>query len=176
MKLSPRTTFTFSLGLLTVGLLAGCTTTPTSTPAPSVGASRQATEEDLPPITLPVNTCYKNDAIDSAGDTFTIQIGDKDVPYGQSACFVTDDRNTEIKFYRNTSRDTFYATFKASNQYIGNPWLSIKFVDDSEPNSHTYKVYETYTYEDPYEFIYTVLRKGDTNEMKQFTVDISLRQ
>ena len=176
MKLSPRTTFTFTLGLLTAAVLAGCTTTPTSTPAPSVSASRQATEEDLPPITLPVNTCYKNDAIDSAGDTFTIQIGDKDVPYGKSACFVTDDRNTQIKFYRNTSRDEFYATFKASNQYIGNPWLSIKFVDDLEPNSHTYAVYETYTYEDRYEFIYTVLRKEDTNEMKQFTVDISLRQ
>ena len=175
MKLSPRTTATFTLGLLTVGLLAGCATTPTSTPAPSVSASRQATEEDAS-ITLPVNTCYKNDAIDSAGDTFTIQIGDKDVPYGKSACFVTDDRNTQIKFYRNTSRDEFYATFKASNQYIGNPWLSIKFVDDLEPNSHTYAVYETYTYEDRYEFIYTVLRKEDTNEMKQFTVDISLRQ
>ena len=177
MKLSPRTTFTFSLGLLTVGLLAGCTTTPTSTPAPSVGASRQATEEDLPPITLPVNTCYTNDAIDSAGDTFTIQIGDKDVPYGKSECFVTNDRATEIKFYRNTNRDIFYATFKANNQLIGNPWLSIRFVDDLEPQLlQQYEVYETHTYEDPYEFIYTVLRKEDTNEMKQFTVDISLRQ
>ena len=176
MKLSPRTTFTFSLGLLTVGLLAGCTTTPTSTPAPSVGASRQATEEDLPPITLPVNTCYKNDAIEPAGDTFTIQIGDKDVPYGKSECFVTNDRATEIKFYQGTSRDKFYATFKASNQYIGKPWLSIKFVDELEPHSHQYAANETYTYEDRYEFIYTVLRKEDTNEMKQFTVDISLRQ
>ena len=176
MKLSPRTTFTFTLGLLTAAVLAGCTTTPTSTPAPSVGASRQATEEDLPPITLPVNTCYKNDAIDPAGDTFTIQIGDKDVPYGKSECFVTNDRATEIKFYRNTSRDIFYATFKASNQYIGKPWLSIRFVDELEPHSHQYAVYETYTYEDDYEFIYTVLRKEDTNEMKQFTVGISLRQ
>ena len=42
MKLSPRTTFTFSLGLLTVGLLAGCTTTPTSTPSPAVSVDRQA--------------------------------------------------------------------------------------------------------------------------------------
>ena len=175
MKLSPRTTTAFTLALVTAGLLAGCTTTSTSTPAPSVSASRQATEEDAP-ITLPVNTCYTNDAIDSAGDTFTIQIGDKDVPYGKSECFVTNDRNTQIKFYRNTSRDIFYATFKASNQYIGKPWLSIKFVDELEPNSHTYDVYETYTYEDRYEFIYTVLRKEDTNEMKQFTVDISLRQ
>ena len=175
MKLSPRTTFTFSLGLLTVGLLAGCTTTPTSTPAPSVGASRQATEEDLPPITLPVNTCYKNDAIEPAGDTFTIQIGDKDVPYGKSECFVTNDRATEIKFYQGTSRDIFYATFKASNPYIEKPWLSIKFEDELEPHSHQYKMYETYTYEDRYENLYTVLRKEDTNEMKQFTVDISLR-
>ena len=172
MKLSPRTTATFTLGLLTVGLLAGCATTPTSTPTPSVSASRQATEEDAS-ITLPVNTCYKNDVIGDAGDT--IQIGDKDVPYGKSACFVTDDRNTQIKFYRNTSRDEFYATFKASNQYIGNPWLSIKFVDDLEPNSHTYEVYATYTYEDRYEFVYTVLRKEDTNKMKQFTVDISTK-
>ena len=175
MKLSPRTTATFTLGLLTVGLLAGCATTPTSTPAPSVGASRQATEEDLPPITLPVNTCYKNDAIDSAGDTFTIQIGDKDVPYGKSACFVTDDRDTEIKFYQGTKRVEFLATFKASNPYIGKPWLSIKFVDELEPNSHQYAANETITYEDRYEFVYTVLRKEDTNEMKQFTVDISTK-
>ena len=42
MKLSPRTTATFTLGLLTVGLLAGCATTPTSTPSPSVSASREA--------------------------------------------------------------------------------------------------------------------------------------
>ena len=173
MKLSPRTTATFTLGLLTVGLLAGCATTPTSTPAPSVGASRQATEEDLPPITLPVNTCYKNDVIGDAGDT--IQIGDQDVPYGESACFVTNDRKTEIKFYQGTKRVEFLATFKASNQYIGNPWLSIKFVDDLEPNSHTYEVYATYTYEDRYEFVYTVLRKEDTNKMKQFTVDISTK-
>ena len=174
MKLSPRTTATFTLGLLTVGLLAGCATTPTSTPSPSVSASRQATEEDLPPITLPVNTCYKNDVIGDAGDT--IQIGDQDVPYGESACFVTNDRATEIKFYRNTNRDIFYATFKANNQLIGNPWLSIRFVDDWEPQLlQQYEVYETHTYEDDYEFIYTVLRKEDTNEMKQFTVAISLR-
>ena len=172
MKLSARTTTTFTLGLLTAAVLAGCTTTSTSTPAPSVGASRQATEEDAP-ITLSVNTCYKNDVIGDAGDT--IQIGDKDVPYGQFACFVTDDRNTEIKFYQGTKRVEFLATFKASNQYIGKPWLSIKFVDDLEPNSHTYAVYETYTYEDRYEFVYTVLRKEDTNEMKQFTVDISTK-
>ena len=44
MKLSPRTTFTFTLGLLTVGLLTGCATTPTSTPSPepTVSAGRQA--------------------------------------------------------------------------------------------------------------------------------------
>ena len=175
MKLSPRTTFTFTLGLLTAAVLAGCTTTPTSTPAPSVGASRQATEEDLPPITLPVNTCYKNDYIDDGG-TYTIEIGDKDVPYGKSACFVTENRATEIKFYRNTSRDSFYATFKVSNPPIGNPWLSIRFVDDLEPQLLLQlAVYETHTYEDPYENIYTVLRKEDTNEMKQFTVAISLR-
>ena len=176
MKLSPRTTFTFTLGLLTAAVLAGCTTTPTSTPAPSVGASRQATEEDLPPITLSVNTCYKNDFIDDAGETFTIEIGDKDVPYGKSECFVTNDRATEIKFYRNTNRDIFWATFKASNQYIGDPWLSIRFVDDLEPQLlQQYAVNETHTYEDRYEFIYTVLRKEDTNKMKQFTVAISLR-
>lgn len=172
MKLSPRTTTAFTLALVTAGLLAGCATTPTSTPAPSVSASRQATEEDAP-ITLSVNTCYKNDVIGDAGDT--IQIGDKDVPYGQSACFVTNDRKTEIKFYQGTKRVEFLATFKTSNQYIGQPWLSIKFVDDLEPNSHTYDVYETYTYEDRYEFVYTVLRKEDTNEMKQFTVDISAK-
>ena len=97
------------------------------------------------------------------------------MPYGKFACFVTDDRNTEIKFYQGTKRVEFLATFKASNQYIGNPWLSIKFVDDLEPNSHTYDVYETYTYEDRYEFVYTVLRKEDTNEIKQFTVDISAK-
>ena len=176
MKLSPRTTFTFTLGLLTVGLLAGCTTTPTSTPAPSVGASRQATEEDLPPITLPVNTCYKNDAIDPAGDTFTIEIGDKDVPYGKFECFVTNDRDTEIKFYKGTNRNEFYAIFKVSNPYIGNPWLSIHFEEDLEPQLlQQYEVNETHTYEDRYEFIYTVLRTEDTNKMKQFTVDISLR-
>ncbi|MEI7630048.1 MAG: hypothetical protein WCJ73_02715 [Actinomycetes bacterium] len=184
MKLSPRTTTTFMLALVTAGLLAGCTTTPTSAPAPSVGASRQATEKDAP-LTLPVNTCYKNDGIDSAGDTFTIQIGDKDVPYGQSTCFITDDRATEIKLYRDSTRVDFYATFKASNPYIGRPWLSIKFVDELEPNSHQYAVNDTITYEQAfkdtishevvYEFIYTVLRKEDTNEMKQFTVDISLR-
>ena len=176
MKLSPRTTFTFTLGLLTAAVLAGCTTTPTSTPAPSVSASRQATEEDAP-ITLPVNTCYTNDAIDSAGDTFTIQIGDKDVPYGKSECFVTNDRATEIKFYKEgTNRANFYATFKASNPYFEKPWLSIHFEEEMEPHSHEYKVYETYTYEDRYENIYTVLRKEDTNEMKQLTVTISIRR
>ena len=174
MKLSPRTTFTFTLGLLTAAVLAGCTTTPTSTPAPSVSASRQATEEDAG-VTLPVNTCYTNDVIDDAGNTFTIQIGDKDVPYGKFECFVTNDRATEIKYYKGTSRNEFYATFKASNPYIEKPWLSIKFEDELEPHSHQYKVYETYTYEDRYENLYTVLRKEDTNEMKQFTVDISLR-
>ena len=175
MKLSPRTTFTFTLGLLTAAVLAGCTTTPTSTPAPSVGASRQATEEDAP-LTLPVNTCYINDVMDDAGDTFTIQIGDKDVPYGKFACFVTEDRATEIKFYKGTSRDEFYAIFKTSNPYFEKPWLSIHFEEEMEPHSHEYTVYETYTYEDRWENIYTVLRKEDTNEMKQFTVTISIRR
>ncbi|MCX6424105.1 MAG: hypothetical protein NTV96_06025, partial [Actinobacteria bacterium] len=41
LKLSPLAT-TFTCGLFAVGLLAGCTTTPTSTPSPSVSASRQA--------------------------------------------------------------------------------------------------------------------------------------
>ena len=41
MKLSPLAT-TFTCGLFTVGLLAGCATTPTSTPSPSVSASREA--------------------------------------------------------------------------------------------------------------------------------------
>ena len=177
MKLSPRTTFTFTLGLLTAAVLAGCTTTPTSTPAPSVGASRQATEEDLPPLTLPVNTCYTTDVMDDAGETFTIEIGDKDVPYGKFECFVTEDRATEIKFYKEgTNRANFYATFKASNPYFEKPWLSIHFEEVMEPHSHEYKVYETYTYEDRYENIYTVLRKEDTNEMKQLTVTISIRR
>ena len=42
MKLSPRTTTTFTCGLFAVGLLAGCATTPTSTPSPSVSVSREA--------------------------------------------------------------------------------------------------------------------------------------
>ena len=42
MKLSPRTTTAFTLALVTAGLLAGCATTPTSTPAPSVSVSREA--------------------------------------------------------------------------------------------------------------------------------------
>ena len=44
MKLSPRTTTTFTCGLFAVGLLTGCTTTPTSTPSPepTVSAGRQA--------------------------------------------------------------------------------------------------------------------------------------
>ena len=42
MKRSPRTATTFTLGLLTVGFLVGCATTPTSTPTPSVSASREA--------------------------------------------------------------------------------------------------------------------------------------
>ena len=39
MKLSHRTTATFTLGLLTVGLLTGCATTATSEPAPSPAVS-----------------------------------------------------------------------------------------------------------------------------------------
>ena len=35
MKLSPRTTTTFTLGVLTAAVLAGCATTPTNTPTPS---------------------------------------------------------------------------------------------------------------------------------------------
>ena len=44
MKLSPRTTITFTLGLLMAGLITGCATTPTSTPSPepTVSAGRQA--------------------------------------------------------------------------------------------------------------------------------------
>ena len=42
MKPSPRTTATLTLGLLTVGLLAGCATAPTTTPTPVVSASREA--------------------------------------------------------------------------------------------------------------------------------------
>ena len=41
MKLSPRT-ITFALGLLALGLLAGCANTPTSTPSPTVTVDRQA--------------------------------------------------------------------------------------------------------------------------------------
>jgi hypothetical protein len=42
LKLASRTTATFTLGILTAGPLAGCTTIPTSTPSPSVSASREA--------------------------------------------------------------------------------------------------------------------------------------
>ncbi|MEI7629956.1 MAG: hypothetical protein WCJ73_02250 [Actinomycetes bacterium] len=42
MKLSPSTTATFTLGLLTVGLFAGCATTPTGTPTPTVSIDREA--------------------------------------------------------------------------------------------------------------------------------------
>ncbi len=35
MKLSPRTTTTFTLGVLTAAVLAGCATTPTNTPTPT---------------------------------------------------------------------------------------------------------------------------------------------
>ena len=42
MKLSHRTTATFTLGLLTAAVLTGCATTPTSTPTPSAGVSREA--------------------------------------------------------------------------------------------------------------------------------------
>jgi hypothetical protein len=41
LKLSPRT-ITFALGLLALGLLAGCANTPTSTPSPTVTVDRQA--------------------------------------------------------------------------------------------------------------------------------------
>lgn len=42
MKLAPRTTTTFTLGLLMAGFLAGCATTPTSTPTPAMSVSREA--------------------------------------------------------------------------------------------------------------------------------------
>jgi len=44
LKLSPRTTTTFTLGLLMAGLIAGCATTVTNTPSPepTVSADRQA--------------------------------------------------------------------------------------------------------------------------------------
>ena len=41
LKLSPLAT-TFTCGLFAVGLLTGCTTTPTSTPSPSVSVAREA--------------------------------------------------------------------------------------------------------------------------------------
>lgn len=180
MRTSPHTTTTPMLALLTLGLLAGCattpttTSTPTSTPAPSASVARQATEEDGS-FTLPVNTCYTNGGTVGEEDSL-IYIGDQEVPYGKTACFVTDDRDTETKFYSSEQRDDFFATFKASNPYIGKPWLSIKFFGELEPNSHQYKANETLTFVDSHwDWSYTVLRKEDTNEMKQFTVVIHPR-
>ena len=42
LKPSPRTTTTFTLGLLMAGFLAGCASTPTSTPTPAMSVSREA--------------------------------------------------------------------------------------------------------------------------------------
>ena len=177
LKTSPHPTTTLTLALLTLGLLAGCattptsTSTPTSTPTPSVSVARQATEEDEP-FTLPVNTCYTNG---DEEDT-PMYIGDQKVLSGKTACFVTDDRDTETKFYWSDQRNEFFATFKASNPYVGKPWLSIKFFGELEPNSHQYAANETMTFVDTHwDWIYTVLRKEDTNKMKQFTVVIDAR-
>ena len=164
-------TATLTLGLLMVGLLAGCGSTGATSPAasPTQSVSRQAA------LTLPVNVCYTNHAIFDTQETITLEIGNKDVPYGETACFVSDSRFTETKFYMNDDRDTFYATFQASNPYLEYPWLSIKFFGEMESVNHSFSALETVVFEDRvWAWTYTVQRKEDTNEMKQFTVDIQV--
>ena len=182
LKLSSRT-LTFTLGLLTAAVLAGCASTSTSTPAPSISASRQAadlncygdnvdcpSENDI--ADLSVNTCYKNDAFDGVGGP--MEIGDKEVPYGKSACFVTTSSSTKTRFYTSIGRTGCYATFTASNPAGGSPWMSVYYCGEAEPQpNQQYAVHQTEVYEDGrWGWSYTVLRKEDSNQMRQFTVDI----
>ena len=167
MKLSPRTTITFTLGLLMAGLTTGCATTPTSTPTPSTGVSREA---GILSIGTNVNV------LNSTGETITVAADISDTNQGMGAVQPGKTASAEGTNFENdvqltvTFNDSTSMKFEAHNP----PWGMGYPILTGEWCESTYKADETkfwfiQQYKNSTQHGFTIKRLPD-DDWKQFRI------
>ena len=168
MKLSPRTTFTFTLGLLTAAVLAGCASTPTSTPTPSAGVSREA---GILSIGTNVNVLNSTgEAITVAADVSDTNQGMGVVQPGETASAEGTNFEADVKLTV-TFNDGTSMKFEALNPPWGAGWpvLQTEWCRERSYKADETKFWFIQQYKNSAQHGFTIKRLPD-DDWKQFRI------